>query len=197
MNANRLVTLYINHTFFRLYIFFVTKQPCHSTYKKGFLKTFEEIYEEHNTTMTRVASKMVCDHDVVSDIVQEVFIYLYKKLEEGTKIMHMQSWLYRATFNKCIDHLRKQNRFVEVNAAINIECEEDTIYKEDVQSAISKAMQALAPKEKMLAVAYSEGMSYKEMAQVTGVAYTSIGKTFSRTLKKLSVEMKKKDYGLY
>jgi RNA polymerase sigma-70 factor (ECF subfamily) len=161
------------------------------------LKNFEEIYEEHRVAMARVASKMVYDSDEVSDIVQEVFIYLHKKLYEGKKIIHLRSWLYRATFNKCVDHLRKQDRFVDVCEAKDIECKEHSIENEDIKSAINLAMCKLSANEKVMVVAYSEGMSYKEIAELTGITFTSVGKTLSRTLKKLSNEMKKEDYGLY
>lgn len=160
------------------------------------MKNFEEIYEEHNVAMVRVASKMVCDGDVVSDIVQEVFVYLYGKLEEGAKILHLRSWLYRATFNKCVDHLRKQSRFVDVSALEDLASNETSAANEDVKTAIQMAMNKLTAKEKVLVVAYSEGMSYKELSQLTGIKFNSIGKTLSRTLKKLSEEMKKDEYGL-
>lgn len=147
--------------------------------------------------MARVARKMVYDRDVVSDIVQEVFIYLHEKLSEGKKIIHLRSWLYRATFNKCVDHLRKRHRFVDVSEAHGIECESKSLETEDIKNAISLALEKLSPIEKILIVSYSEGLSYKEMSQLTDIPFTSIGKTLSRTVKKLSTEMKKKDYGLY
>ena len=146
--------------------------------------------------MVRVATKMVSDRDVVSDIVQEVFIYLHGKLEEGVKILHLKSWLYRATFNKCVDHLRMQSRFVDMSELQDVPAKGDTITDEDMRSAIQHALACLPTKERVLVVAYSEGMSYKELSQLTGINYTSVGKTLSRALKKLSEIMKNEEYGL-
>jgi len=147
--------------------------------------------------MVRVASKLVSDSDVVSDIVQEVFVYLQGKIEEGANILHLRSWLYRATFNKCVDHLRRQKRFVDVTELKDVPESENAIANEDVKSAIQQALSSLPTKERVLLVAYSEGMSYRELAELTGITYTSIGKTLSRALKKLAKEMKKEEYGLY
>ncbi len=48
----------------------------------------------------------------------------------------------------------------------------------------------------MLAVLYSEGLSYKELAQATGINLSSVGKMLSRTLKKLGEELKDQGYEL-
>ena len=79
------------------------------------MNTFEEIYAENRMTMFRVAKKMIGDCDDVSDIIQEVFIDLFNKLKNGNEIRHPKSWLYRATFNKCIDNVRKQKRFQHID----------------------------------------------------------------------------------
>jgi RNA polymerase sigma-70 factor (ECF subfamily) len=161
------------------------------------LKNFEEIYEEHNVAMVRVASKLVSDSEVVSDIVQEVFVYLHGRLDAREKIIYPRSWLYRATFNKCVDHLRTHSRFVDVAELKDVPTNENAIANEDVKSAIQQALSSLPTKERILVIAYSEGMSYRELAELTGITYTSIGKTLSRALKKLAKEMKKEEYGLY
>ena len=161
------------------------------------MKNFEEIYEEHNVAMIRVARKMVSDTDVVSDIVQEVFIYLHQKLSEGTNILHLRSWLYRATFNKCVDHLRRQHRHVDIEDIRDVENKDNPIAVAELKDAISLAMAHLNPQEKVMVVSYSEGLSYKEIADLTGIKFNSIGKTLSRALKKLEKEMKKETYGLH
>jgi len=147
--------------------------------------------------MFRVAKKMVSDSDVVSDIVQEVFVYLYDKLKNGNVIHHPKSWLYRATFNKCVDHLRKQKRFQKIDSLIECKIEDDLSDKQEIKAAINFAFTKLKPQEKILAVLYSEGLSYKEIAEATGIKFSSIGKTLSRTLKKLEREFKNQQNELY
>lgn len=161
------------------------------------MKDFQKIYEEHHIAMVRVASKMVNDTDVVSDIVQEVFIYLHEKLSEDVKILHLRSWLYRITFNKCVDHLRKQRKFVDLSQAEDVKMEEQATSDPDKKAAISRAILRLSEKEKVLVVAYSEGLSYKEMADLTEIRFASIGKTLARSLKKMEYELKKEQHGMF
>ena len=67
----------------------------------------------------------------------------------------------------------------------------------EMKTVILQALSKLNPQEKALAVLYSEGLSYQEMASVTGIKFSSIGKTLSRTLIKLEQELKKHRYEMY
>jgi len=67
----------------------------------------------------------------------------------------------------------------------------------ELNEIILIAFSKLKPEEKLLATVYSEGLSYKEISEVTGIKFSSVGKTLSRTLKKMEIELKKQKYELY
>jgi len=159
--------------------------------------TFEEIYSENYKAMHRVAFKMIGDKDGASDIVQDVFIDCFQKLRNGLVIDNAKSWLYKVTYIKCIDHFRKQQRLHEIKLMKDIEIEDKQNDNQEMKTVIKKALSKLNPQEKVLAVLYSEGLSYKEMASATGIKFSSIGKTLSRTLKKLGKELNKHRYEMY
>jgi len=139
--------------------------------------------------MFRVARKMVYDADVVSDIVQEVFIYFFDKLNRGDKVRYPKSWLYRATYNKCVDYWREKKRFENIDLIeVNVIEEDDN--NSAAKAALNQVLDKLKPDERFLVVLYSEGLSYKEMAEVTEIKFTSVGKTLSRILKKIEIELK-------
>ncbi len=161
------------------------------------MNRFEEIYKENYNAMHRVAKRMVSDSDVVSDIVQDVFIYLYEKLNNGKEILYPKSWLYRATSNKCVDFLKRQKRFQNSDILNNRTTEDKSNELLETNLIVYNALAKLRPQEKALAVLYSEGLSYKEIAEATGIKFSSIGKKLSRTLKKLENELKDQRHELY
>jgi RNA polymerase sigma factor (sigma-70 family) len=161
------------------------------------LSKFEEIYTENYKTMYRVASRMVGDSDDVSDIVQEIFIDFFNKTNNGALIQHPKSWLYRATINKCIDNQRNRKRFENLESVSEYYCEPGLVENQEMKDAITLAISKLKPQEKILATVYSEGLSYKEIAEVTGIKFSSIGKMLSRTLKKIEKELNNQRYELY
>jgi len=140
--------------------------------------------------MFRVGRKIVYDSDVVSDIVQEVFIYFFDKINRGEKVHYHKSWLYRATYNKCIDYWREKNRFETIDLTKAGTLEDENEDNTDAIVALNQVMEKLKPQERFLVILYSEGLSYKEMAEVTEMKYSSVGKTLSRTLKKIEKELK-------
>lgn len=144
-----------------------------------------------------VAQKMVYDKDVVSDIVQEVFVYYYQKLESGHEILNLKNWLLRATINKSIDQLNRRKKYVKLDAVYHSEEDGTGNDGNDKKLLVDMALSALKPKERGLAVLYSEGFSYKEISQMTGISYTSVGKTLSRTLEKLKGNLIKLNYEMY
>jgi RNA polymerase sigma-70 factor, ECF subfamily len=161
------------------------------------LGTFEDIYAGNYLKMFRIARKMVGDRDIASDIVQDVFICLFDKLNTGSAILHPNSWLYRATINKCMDDLRKRKRFQAIESVNEPAADDKANDNRETSAIIDRALSKLKPKEKSMVVLYSEGIPYKGIAEATGIRFSSIGKTLQRTLEKLEKDLKNQRYELY
>ena len=58
-------------------------------------------------------------------------------------------------------------------------------YDNDKRKIIQQALSQLSPQDRQLAVLYSEGFSYKEMSELVGIRFSSVGKTLSRVINKL------------
>ena len=148
---------------------------------------FDIIYKENYVKMLSIARKMVNDKDAACDIVQDVFVYYYEKSQEGHVVENPRSWLLRAVINKSIDYSAGQKAFIQLdNMAPEEEQQEDVLDKGQSETIVRNALGQLRSQEEMqLVLLYSEGYSYKEISEITGIKFTSIGKTLSRTLKKL------------
>jgi RNA polymerase sigma-70 factor (ECF subfamily) len=140
---------------------------------------------------------MVPDVDDAYDLVQEVFINLYQNIERKVVIEHPRSWLYKVTINKCIDFTKKRNRYEKIELFSQLKEEDNQVDGDDKQVVVRLALSKLTKEESVLAILYSEGCSYKEIAEITGIRFSSVGKTLARTLVKLGNELKKLNYELY
>ena len=135
---------------------------------------------------------MVGDRDVVCDIVQEIFVSYYEKLRNGHAVNHPNSWLLRAVINKSVDYVNRQKKYVRLDAGYD-DKEEDVVEKRQSEAVMQQALRRLNHQEMELVTLYSEDFSYKEIAQITGIRFSSVGKTLSRSLKKLGEILKKMD----
>jgi RNA polymerase sigma-70 factor (ECF subfamily) len=140
---------------------------------------------------------MVNDFEAGSDIVQEVFICFYNDFTNGNQIKYPKSWLYRVTSNKCIDYLKKKNKFQNIEAAGDLREQYTSIEERETIAIVRAALSKLNPKERLLAVLYAEGLSYKEISEATKIKFVSVGKMLSRTLKKLEKELKRMNHEMY
>jgi RNA polymerase sigma-70 factor (ECF subfamily) len=57
--------------------------------------------------------------------------------------------------------------------------------QDEERRQLRHCLSLLSEKEQVLVSLYSEGMSYKELAEISGLRFTSVGTTLSRALTKL------------
>ena len=146
---------------------------------------FELTYRNNYQRLFRIAAKMLRDTDAARDVVHDVFMAYYFVLNDKKVIKDSKTWLIRCTINKGVDFLRKTKKTVSDG---NIVKENNAIQSIDNQidlMSLSNLIAKLDGKDQSLVVLYSEGYSYKEIADITNMNFNSVGKTLSRILEKL------------
>lgn len=161
------------------------------------MEGFNQVYHQYYRSTFRIATKMMGQCEEVHDIVQDVFIAYYHKMQNGSVVEEPGAWLYRATLNKCVDSFRKRN--IRTTQITGPEALLDEARPEggEVKVLLQMSIARLKVVDRKLVTLYSEGFSYKEMAAITGIKYSSIGKMLSRALDRLKVELKKNGYELF
>ncbi|MCL5028383.1 MAG: sigma-70 family RNA polymerase sigma factor [Bacteroidetes bacterium] len=136
---------------------------------EGDESTFNILVQRHKEKVRNIIYLTLGNHDQVDDIAQEVFLTVYKNLNNFRFESQFTTWLYRITVNKCKDYLRKikiRNIFTPIKDS---ESElgynphsEDSDIKEIVHNAISKLPDKLRIP---LMLKDIEGLSYQEIAE--------------------------------
>ena len=76
-------------------------------YCNGDQMAFYDLVGRHKKKIYFLAYDITGDHQEAEDISQEVFIKMFRSLKSFRRDAKMSSWLYKITFNTCIDSLRK------------------------------------------------------------------------------------------
>lgn len=161
------------------------------------MEDFNLIYTRFYKSMYRIARKMIGCSDEINDVVQDVFVDFFNRNQNGSPIQQPKAWLYRAMLNKCVDRHRR-NKFVNRESIVSDRySDEETAERKEVKVLMDASIAKLKVDDRKLVILYSEGFSYKEMAEVTGIQYTSIGKTLARALQKLKQELKRAGYEMF
>ena len=167
------------------------------------MNTIEITYKENYPKMYRLAMKMVHDEEVASDIIQEVFVYYFEKTQktftvaQKLNIENTPAWLARATMNKCVDYLRYREKFTPLNGVDDATFEEKPFEIHNTETLLKQAIAMLKPLEMKIVILYSEEYSYKEIAKIAEINFSSVGKTLSRTLQKLKEILITMNYEMY
>lgn len=157
------------------------------------MNNFKDTYNTYYKLVYRFAFKFLGDHDNAADITQDVFLHLYNQLKLKREIYNIKAWLYKVTSNLCMTFLNKNKRITKQDY------EKPAAYEADNEKNIEvvEALKKMNKRDRILLTLYSEDISYKKMADITGIKFTSIGKTLSRALKKLKHEMERQQQQMH
>jgi RNA polymerase sigma-70 factor (ECF subfamily) len=153
---------------------------------------FAVILYKMEQPLRRFVRRLIGVSDAEDDIVQDVFIKLYHKLDSIDASQGLKPYLYRMLRNRAYDELRKQGRYhvysldaepsesfasFERIAAEGDEPEEIAHWLM-IQLEVQEAMEKLTENQRQCLILFAEeGLSYAEIAEATD---TNIGTVKSR-----------------
>jgi RNA polymerase sigma-70 factor (ECF subfamily) len=155
--------------------------------QQGDQEALKDIFDKYHKKVYRIAYGVVRQREEALDVVQEVFIKLFRSVKNFKGRSHFYTYLYRMVMNTAIDHKRKAaKQFMssldeEGGFEPSDEAErgpERILLQKELEERVKLAMDKL-PDEQKAALIFRdvEGLSYQEMAEAMGC---SIGTVMSR-----------------
>ncbi len=80
---------------------------------------FEQTVVQYQDRLFRFVYMRIGHRETAEDIVQDVFVRLYRSLTDGKEIDNYEAFLYRSVNNACIDYYRKE-RYPQVDIDENL-----------------------------------------------------------------------------
>ena len=170
----------------------VTDEQLALLYVGGDNKAFDELLARTQSKLFTYIMFVVRDHDIADDIFQETFVKVITKLQQGqyTDSGKFQFWLTRIAHNVIMDWYRaqKNEHIVEPNEENDLRnlrgadvldtYRETEMVNEQVLLDVKKLMNALpAPQREVVYMRFYQQLSFKEIAELTGVSInTSLGR---------------------
>jgi RNA polymerase sigma-70 factor (ECF subfamily) len=136
-------------------------------------EAFGILIRRYEPGLLRFATRMLGNPDAAADAVAESLVRAYRHLAQCRDPGRLRSWLYRITGNRCRSHLaRRRTNDISLSEAPPLADPSDSwaVVERGEQVALVERALAALPEEKREAfvLKHVEGMSYEEMAQVTG-----------------------------
>jgi RNA polymerase sigma-70 factor (ECF subfamily) len=155
--------------------------------QQGDQEALKEIFNQYHQKLYRIAYGVVRHREEALDIVQEVFIKLFRSIHQFKGKSRFYTYLYRMTMNTAIDHTRKMKKVppLSMDEEEGFQLSDDADKRPDrildykeLEARVKWSMDQLSPDQKAVLIFREvEGLSYQEIAEATGC---SIGTVMSR-----------------
>ncbi len=142
----------------------------------GDIQAFEEIYKSASSFVYNVALRTARNREDAQEITQEVFLKVFKSLQDFRFQSSFKTWVYRITVNTTLNVLKKaaydRRRQFEYHENISsellgqAEAAETSLEQRDQKVQVDKMLEALTPEYRICIVLREiQGLSYEEIAQ--------------------------------
>ncbi len=139
---------------------------------------------------------MVIDHDDTNDLVQNIFIKIWKKIDQFRSQSELYTWIYRIAINESLNFIKSKNRkkWIPLDQASSyLEKKVDDYFPAEadrIKNKLYKSISRLPEKQKMVFnLRYFEEKSYDEISQILGVSVGSLKASYHHAVKKIESEL--------
>jgi len=137
--------------------------------------------------------RLVIDHDDTDDLVQDVFIKVWKGLANFRSDSQLFTWLYRIATNESITFLnrKKLRNSVSLDESAGYELAEtlaDSPYfdGDKAQMKLQKALLTLPEKQRLVFnMKYFDDLKYEEISEILGTSVGALKASFHIAVKKI------------
>lgn len=131
--------------------------------------------------------KQVKDKQEAEDILQQLYLKLYKHCEQLEQVHNLKAWLYQITRNTVYDFFRENSRRISLDPEADLPEEvlpEQT--RQEVEALVEPLINILPPEyAQALRLSELEEVSQKEIAERLGISYSGAKSRVQRGREKL------------
>lgn len=156
----------------------------------GSAQDIKALVDEHQNGLIRYAYRLLRSRELAQDVVQDAFLrYLRKPLDYGEP-RQRAAWLYKVTHNLCIDLVKRESRRGEIYNRLELPTVTKLpvveIFASERWERLDRLLEGLSDNQRSVVLLFfQEGLSYKEISEVTGLSMSNVGMLLHRALKKL------------
>jgi RNA polymerase sigma-70 factor, ECF subfamily len=161
----------------------------------GSAVAFEQLVARYERLVFKVALGCTGQRDSAMDVLQNVFLKVYRNLSEFRTEGSFKNWIARIAMNESVNWIRSQKRHQGENleeavlAALS-PAQEGSLRDSETWEIIKQSMKKLKPMHaSAIALRYFEGLSVREIADTLGCKEGTVKSMLFRSLQEMRVSM--------
>lgn len=163
-------------------------------------KAFTDLVKKYQERLYWHIRRMVINHDDANDVLQNVFIKIWKALGNFREDSQLFTWLYKIATNECLTFLDQKKRkdavsFDEIESGLSNKIKSDEGFDaEKLEWKLQLAIQQLPEKQRIVFnLRYYDEMPYEEMSQVLSTSEGALKASYHHAAKKIEEFIKNGD----
>jgi len=160
--------------------------------KKGNLREFEKLYDSYFEKIYRFIYYRTGHKETAEDITSQTFIKALEKIQgfdlgRGT----FSAWIYCIARNKVIDHYRTRKSELDISGVWGLgkDPNPDIEARNRLREVENYLKKIKKEQREIILMRVWDGLSYKEIAEITGKSEANCKMIFSRSIGKLKEEI--------
>jgi RNA polymerase sigma-70 factor, ECF subfamily len=145
---------------------------------------FAAVVRLYDRRLRGIAYRVLGDRDRMDDALQEAYVRAFRALPRFRGDARVGTWLFRITYNACLDELARARKTTYValdelveQASEGLELEESF----DARSEVSAALTELSPDERAVVFLVDvEGFDYTSASRVLGIPVGTVASRLNR-----------------
>ena len=167
--------------------------------QQGDREAFKALYERYRDRVYNIIFYSIGDELRAEDVLQIVFVKIYRGLANFRFEASLATWIYRITLNECLNQQRRRGaQHIPFEALLGSDEELDTGAAADLQHAegerreiVHRAVMELSPRLRaVVALKYLDGLSYEEIASVLECSPGTVASRLNRALSELEERLR-------
>jgi len=172
----------------------ITDEELMAMIARGDKQAFNEFLLRHLQLIVNFSVRYVNDYSAAEDVAQEAFTRVWRKAVSWTSQgVSPLSWVYRITYNLCMDYLRKNDGQVNTESSEHIDVSltpEEHLISNDKTRLLNKSLMELPERQRsaIMLCAY-QGLSNIEAASVLDCSVDALESLLSRGRRSLKKKL--------
>lgn len=155
-------------------------------------KTFLDQLNQHMGIAYRISRAYQPDADERADLLQEMIYQLWRAYASFREEAKFSTWMYRVCLNTALayrrtDRKRQHEPLLERHEQVPEPPHDD---RQEAINALYDAIATLSPLNNAIVLLYLEGLSYEEIASITGLSKTNVSVRLVRIKKEVESYLK-------
>jgi RNA polymerase sigma-70 factor (ECF subfamily) len=144
-------------------------------------RLFLELFADRRAALQRLCYGFLGSPEEVEDLCQEIMTNVWNSLPSFRAESAIHTWVYRIAVNTALVYRKKIRRGEQLPDLADARAgAHQNMEQEESLDALRRAIAGLADQDRLIVTLLLEGLSYKEIAEITGLTVNYVGVKISR-----------------